>query len=46
MNGVGDRLISLSRLFADATSSGNDEMQLKTVIRDDLNELNEWSENG
>jgi hypothetical protein len=42
----GLKLISLSRLFADDTSfsySNRDELQIKTVIDQDLKELDEWS---
>jgi hypothetical protein len=41
INNIADKLISLSRLFADDTSFGysnQDTMQLKNVIAHDLNE--------
>jgi hypothetical protein len=43
---IGDRLLSLSRLFADDTSLGyasQDEAQIKYVINHDLHELGDWS---
>jgi hypothetical protein len=42
---IGDKLHSLSRLFADATSLGyanQDEAQIKYVINHDLQELGDW----
>jgi hypothetical protein len=49
INDIAEKLISLSRLFADDTSlsySSLDELQMKTVIDHDLKELDEWSKNG
>ena len=49
INDIADKLISLSRLFADDTSFGysnQDTMQLKNVIAHDLNEMDIWSKNG
>ena len=49
INDIADKLISLSRLFADDTSFGysnRDTMQLKNVIAHDLNEMDIWSKNG
>ena len=46
INHIADKLISLSRLFADDTSFGysnQDTMQLKNVIAHDLNEMDIWS---
>jgi hypothetical protein len=46
INGIGDELLSLSRLFADDTSLGyasQDEDQIKYVINHDLHELGDWS---
>jgi hypothetical protein len=46
INYIAEKLISLTRLFADDTSfsySNRDELQIKTVIDQDLNELDEWS---
>jgi hypothetical protein len=46
INDIADKLISLSRLFADDTSfcySNQDTMQLKNVIAHDLNEMDIWS---
>jgi hypothetical protein len=46
INDIAEKLISLSRLFADDTSfsySNRDELQIKTVIDHDLKELDEWS---
>ena len=46
INDISDKLISLSRLFADDTSFGyskQDTMQLKNVIAHDLNEMAIWS---
>jgi hypothetical protein len=43
---IGDKLLSLSRLFADDTSLGyasQDEDQIKYVINHDLHELGDWS---
>ena len=43
---IAEKLISLTRLFADDTSfsySNRDELQIKTVIDHDLKELDEWS---
>ena len=43
---IGDRLLSLSRLFADDTSLGyasQDEAQITYVINHDLHELGDWS---
>ena len=45
INDIAENLISLSRLFADDTSfsySSRDELQIKTVIDHDLEELDEW----
>ena len=47
INDIGDKLLSLSRLFADDTSLGyasQDEDQIKYVINHDLHELGDWSE--
>ena len=44
-----DKLVSLSRLFADDTSFGysnQDTMQLKNVIDHELNEMDLWSNSG
>ena len=46
INDIADKLVSLSRLFADDTSFGysnQDTMQLKNVIDHDLNEMDIWS---
>ena len=46
INDIGEKLISLSRLFADDTSLGYSSQsvdQIKTVINHDLLELNVWS---
>jgi hypothetical protein len=46
INDIGEKLVSLSRLFADNTSLGYSSQsvdQIKTVINDDLLELNAWS---
>jgi hypothetical protein len=46
VNDIGDKLLSLSRLFADDTSLGyasQDEDQIKYVINHDLHELGDWS---
>ena len=46
INDIADKLVSLSRLFADDTSFGysnQDTMQLKNVIDHDLNEMDLWS---
>ena len=46
INDIGEKLISLSRLFADDTSLGYSSQsvdQIKTVINHDLLELNTWS---
>ena len=46
IHGIGEKLISLCRLFADETSLGyvsNSVDQMKTVINHDLLELNAWS---
>jgi hypothetical protein len=46
INDIAEKLISLTRLFADDTSfsySNRDELQIKTVIDHDLKELDEWS---
>ena len=46
INDIGEKLISLSRLFADDTSLGYSNQsvdQIKTVINHDLLELNAWS---
>jgi hypothetical protein len=45
INDISDKLVSLSRLFADDTSFGysnQDAMQLKNVIDHDLNEMDLW----
>ena len=45
INDISDKLISLSRLFADDYSFGyskQDTMQLKNVIAHDLNEMAIW----
>jgi hypothetical protein len=45
INDIGEKLVSLSRLFADNTSLGYSSQsvdQIKTVINDDLLELNAW----
>ena len=45
INDIADKLVSLSRLFADNTSFGysdQDTMQLKNVIDHDLNEMDIW----
>ena len=45
INDIADKLVSLSRLFADNTSLGysnQDTMQLKNVIDHDLNEMDLW----
>jgi len=45
INDIVDKLVSLSRLFADDTSFGysnQDTMQLKNVIDHDLNEMDIW----
>ena len=45
INDIADKLISLSRLFADDTLFGysnQDTMQLKNVIAHDLNEMDIW----
>jgi hypothetical protein len=46
INDIADKLVSLSRLFADDTSFGylknQDTMQLKNVIDHDLNEMDIW----
>jgi hypothetical protein len=42
INDIAEKLISLTRLFADATSfsySNRDELQIKTVIDHDLKKL-------
>jgi hypothetical protein len=47
INDIAVNLISLSRLFADDTSfsySNRDELQIKTVIDHDLQELDECSQ--
>jgi hypothetical protein len=49
INDLADKLVSLSRLFADDTSFGysnQDTMQLKNVIDHDLNEMDLWSKSG
>jgi len=49
INDIGEKLISLSRLFADDTSLGYSSQsvdQIKTVINHDLLELNAWLVNG
>jgi hypothetical protein len=47
INDTGDKLLSLSRLFADDTSLGyatsQDEVQIKYVIDHDLHELGDCS---
>ena len=46
INDIGEKLISLSRLFADDTSLGYSSQsvdQIKTVINNDILELNVWS---
>jgi hypothetical protein len=46
INDIGDKLLSLSRLFADDTSLGyasQDEAQIEYVINHDLHELGDWS---
>jgi hypothetical protein len=46
INDIGEKRISLSRLFADDTSLGYSSQsvdQIKTVINHDLFELNTWS---
>jgi hypothetical protein len=46
INDIGEKLVSLSRLFADNTSLGYSSQsvdQIKTVINDDLLKLNAWS---
>jgi hypothetical protein len=46
INDIAENLISLSRLLADDNSfsySNRDELQIKTVIDQDLKELDEWS---
>jgi hypothetical protein len=46
INDIAEKLISLTRPFADDTSfsySNHDELQIKTVIAHDLEELDEWS---
>jgi hypothetical protein len=46
INDIGEKFISLSRLFADDTSLGYSSQsvdQIKTVINHDLLELNAWS---
>ena len=46
INDIAEKLISLTRVFADDTSfsySNRDELQIKTVIDHDLKELDEWS---
>jgi hypothetical protein len=45
INDIGDRLLSLSRLFTDDSSLGyasQDENQIKYVINHDLHELGDW----
>ena len=45
INDIADKVVSLSRLFADNTSFGysnQDTMQLKNVIDHDLNEMDLW----
>jgi hypothetical protein len=45
INDIGDRLLSLSRLFTDDSSFGyasQDENQIKYVINHDLHELGDW----
>ena len=46
INDIADKLISLSRLFANDTLFGysnQNTMQLKTVIAHDLNDMDIWS---
>ena len=46
INDIGEKFISLSRLFADDTSPGYSSQsvdQIKTVFNHDLLELNAWS---
>ena len=46
INDIGEKIISLTRLFVDDTSfsySNRYELQMKTVIDHDLKELDEWS---
>jgi hypothetical protein len=46
INDIAEKLISPTRLFADYTYfsySNRDELQIKTVIDHDLEELDEWS---
>ena len=46
INDIGEKFISLSRLFADDTSLGYSSQsvdQIKTVINHDILELNAWS---
>jgi hypothetical protein len=46
INDIAEKLISLTRFFADDTSfsySNRDELQITTVIDHDLKELDEWS---
>ena len=46
INDIGDKLLSLSRLFADDTSLGyasQDQAQIKYVINHVLHELGDWS---
>jgi hypothetical protein len=46
INDIGDKLLSLSRLFADDTSIGyasQDEAEIKYVINHDLHALGDWS---
>jgi hypothetical protein len=46
INDIGDKLLSLSRVFVDDTSLGyesQDEAQIKYVINHDLHELGDWS---
>ena len=48
INDIADKLMSLNRLFADATSLGDSNqgtMQLKNVIAHDLNEMDIWLKN-
>ena len=45
INDIGDRLLSLSRLFTDDSSFGyasQDENQIQYVINHDLHELGDW----
>ena len=45
INDIAEKLISPTRLFADYTYfsySNRDELQIKTVIDHDLEELDEW----